>query len=384
MAIDRGGHMDYFYSMDNMQELIEISRHYGSDSAYVIAGGGNTSFKDEKRIWIKASGIPLAGIRESGFVCLSREKLGKIERNTYSTDPVQREEQVKADMQEAILSPENLRPSVETSLHNLIGYAYVVHTHPTLVNGLMCSRNVQMEVETRFGKEVLFVEYTDPGYILFKKLQERIGAYRVKFGKTPAIIFLQNHGVFVGADEVDEIHSLYESINMQIGTGIDSSLPDSDMEQYESDASRSIETHFASRGLISKAFRCKLFDHFSEGRDQYRKIARPFSPDIIVYCKSKYLFLEHEMDADQVRAACEQFEESHGYAPRLIIEEKMGLIAVEQNERSLQTVLEVYTDQMKISYLSENFGGPHFMSPEQIRFIDNWEVEHYRRKVAKG
>ena len=58
-------------------------------------------------------------------------------------------------------------------------------------------------------------------------------------------------------------------------------------------------------------------------------------------------------------------------------------MAIEVNEQSLQTVLEVYTDLMKISYLSENFGGPHFMSPGQIQFIDNWEVEHYRRKVAK-
>jgi 3-oxoacyl-ACP reductase-like protein len=39
---------------------------------------------------------------------------------------------------------------------------------------------------------------------------------------------------------------------------------------------------------------------------------------------------------------------------------------------------------MKVSYFSDGFGGPRFMSPEQITFIDNWEVEHYRRKVAQG
>ena len=90
------------------------------------------------------------------------------------------------------------------------------------------------------------------------------------------------------------------------------------------------------------------------------------------------------MDAGALRMACEQFQQARGYAPRVILEEKGGLIVIEENERSLQTVLEVFVDQMKISFLSENFGGPHFMAPEQIRFIDNWEVEHYRRKVAKG
>lgn len=376
--------MNYFYSMDEIQELIEISRHYGNDPAYVIAGGGNTSFKDDKRIWIKASGIPLAGIGEDGFVCLSREKLGIIERNTYSNDAVQREEQVKAQMQEAVISPKNLRPSVETSLHNLIDYAYVVHTHPTQVNGLLCSVNVKMEVESIFGEDALYVEYTDPGYILFKKVQERIVLYRKQQGRAPDIIFLQNHGVFVAADAVDEIHKLYELINRRIGAGIHMSPPANDLEYFDSDISRSITAHFSSRGLISKAVRSDLIDHFSLDREQYQKISRPFSPDIIVYCKSNYLFLEKDMDADQVRIACELFEEDHGYAPRVVIEEKGGLMAIEENERSLQTVLDVYTDLMKISYLSENFGGPHFMSPEQIRFIDNWEVEHYRRKVAKG
>ena len=370
--------------MENIQDLIEISRNFGGNSAYVLAGGGNTSFKDNKRIWIKASGIPLAQIGESGFVCLSRDELAKIESSCYSEDPLLREEQVKSDMLGAIISPENLRPSVETSLHNLMEHAYVVHTHPTLVNGLMCSRNVRKEVDKRFGEDALFVEYTDPGYVLFKKVQERIEAYRERHGKAPAIIFLQNHGVFVGADRVDEIRSLYESINRRIGTGIDTPLPACRMEEFESKASRTIRAHYASRGLLSKAVRCDLIDHFSVSRERYRKIARPFSPDIIVYCKSNYLFLEEQMDADQLRAACEKFEETHGYFPKVIIEQKKGLIALEENEASLQTVLEVYCDQMKISFLSENFGGPHFMSPGQIRFIDNWEVEHYRRKVAKS
>jgi len=39
---------------------------------------------------------------------------------------------------------------------------------------------------------------------------------------------------------------------------------------------------------------------------------------------------------------------------------------------------------LKISFLSEYFGGPKFMTKAQIEFIDNWEVENYRRKMAKS
>jgi len=85
-----------------------------------------------------------------------------------------------------------------------------------------------------------------------------------------------------------------------------------------------------------------------------------------------------------IQGIVETFENTHGYYPKVIVQESGGLTVVEENEKSLAIVKEVYLDLMKISYLSDQFGGPHFMSPDQIRFIDNWEVEHYRRKVAKG
>ena len=37
-----------------------------------------------------------------------------------------------------------------------------------------------------------------------------------------------------------------------------------------------------------------------------------------------------------------------------------------------------------VADLTVNFGGPHNMSEREISFIDNWEVENYRRAVAKG
>ena len=54
-------------------------------------------------------------------------------------------------MKKAIISPDHLRPSVETSLHNLIACRYVIHTHPTLVNAVMCSKHAREEVLERFA-----------------------------------------------------------------------------------------------------------------------------------------------------------------------------------------------------------------------------------------
>src|SRR4030042_6006503 len=125
-----------------LEQPVEISRFYGADKEFVLAGGGNTSYKDNKKIWVKASGVPLATIGRKCFTILSREKLNIISDKKYSKDPCIRESQVKEDLYKSKMDPEDpLRPSVETSLHNLIRYAYVVHLHPPLVNGLMCARD---------------------------------------------------------------------------------------------------------------------------------------------------------------------------------------------------------------------------------------------------
>ena len=103
-----------------IKDLIEISRYYGCNKEYVIAGGGNTSFKNDQYIWVKASGTSLASIDEKGFVKLSREKLRIISTKTYSDDVIKRESEVKADLYAAITENQEGRPSVETSLHEII------------------------------------------------------------------------------------------------------------------------------------------------------------------------------------------------------------------------------------------------------------------------
>ena len=50
-----------------LKDLLAISHHYGSDPEFLLAGGGNSSFKTEKHLYIKASGVSLSDIGEGGF-----------------------------------------------------------------------------------------------------------------------------------------------------------------------------------------------------------------------------------------------------------------------------------------------------------------------------
>jgi rhamnose utilization protein RhaD (predicted bifunctional aldolase and dehydrogenase)/NAD(P)-dependent dehydrogenase (short-subunit alcohol dehydrogenase family) len=375
-----------------LEQLVEISRFYGSDKEFVLGGGGNTSYKNEKKIWVKASGVPLATINKNGFTVLSREKLNVISKKKYSDDPTERENQVKKDLYESKVDPEDpLRPSVETSLHNLIRYAYVVHLHPTLVNGLMCARNSAMMTRRLFGDKILYIPYTDPGYTLYKKIEAGLIQYRSKNDSDPRMIFLENHGVFVSADNLKQIRTLYNNIIKTISAQIKEKpvtrpLPDHPEIKNFLPALRMLLS--GDHVKILKYRYNSFIQKFSQSKATFSKASLPFSPDIIVYCKSQYLYLENAANAEELirsaKKAIPAFREKYGYDPKIILVKDIGLIASEDNANSAETALDVYEDLLKISSLTENFGGPRFMTPEQIAFIDNWEVEHYRRKVAKG
>ena len=148
--------------MVEIDRLIEISRKYGADPRYVIAGGGNTSFKTADRLWVKASGHALATIDEDGFAVLDRSLLNPMGEKKYSADASQREAQVKEDLEAACIT-RGRRPSVETSLHNCLDAAYVIHLHPTLVNALMCCSKAQ-EICGKMFPDALYVPALRPLY----------------------------------------------------------------------------------------------------------------------------------------------------------------------------------------------------------------------------
>ncbi len=389
--------------MKQIEDLIAISRKFGQDSRFVIAGGGNTSYKDENRLWVKASGHALATITEDGFAVLDRALLNEMGEKAYNEDTAIREEQVKNDLSVACITKDR-RPSVETSLHNCMGFAFVVHLHPTLVNGLMCSVNAEAACKEIFP-DALYIEYTDPGYTLFKKVYDRIKAYKAEKGKEPQVIFLQNHGIFVGGDTTAEIEGIYSEVLGKLEAKV-AALPEGDTAVSETvtDVVPAIRQMLSRSGRGFKTLKVTknaLVDFFIDGcsvtstgsatdcpgKSGFDKIAKPFTPDIIVYCKSSYIFIEAESDEEILKQAEEKIEafvSGKGYTPKVLLIKGIGLIAVGDSSRNAQIITDVFTDAMKIAFYAQSFGGEHPMERAWIDFIDNWEVENYRRKVASS
>ena len=369
--------------MKEIDNLIAVSRKYGADSRFVIAGGGNTSYKDATCLWVKASGHALATIDEEGFAVMDRVRLDAMATKTYPADATEREARVKEDLADANLT-RGRRPSVETSLHNCMNFSYVVHLHPTLVNGLMCSVTAEKRCAELFP-DALYVSYTDPGYTLFKKVYDAIGQWKAQRGSEPQVIFLQNHGIFVAADTVAEIDAIYEDVMTKLEALVaplpEGETPVCDCVSEVLPAIRQILSR-GGRGLKTlQVTKNALVDEFLANP---KGVLTPFSPDGIVYCKSEYIVIDSDDKAAEAEEKIEAYVTRRGHTPKVLLIKGIGLVAVGDNAKNARVITEVFLDAMKVAFYARSFGGEHGMEPAWIDFIDNWEVENYRRTVGAG
>ncbi|MDR2662586.1 MAG: class II aldolase/adducin family protein [Treponema sp.] len=363
----------------SLEILAAISRLYGGNPDYVIAGGGNTSFKDTATLWIKASGAPLGEITEAGFVATDRAKLAGLWEFDLPENSKDREDRVLAELMAARKpGEENKRPSVETLLHDLLPFAYVVHTHPSLVNGLTCSRNGEQVVRELFGG-ALWIPVSDPGFVLASAIKEKLDERRRRGEKTPDLIFLQNHGIFVGADTPDRIKTLYGEI-MDTLNRVVKRCPDfgGPVSEYGGSASAALSLQKLSGGFAVFA-RNNEIAALTASRAAFAPVSSSFTPDHIVYAGSDPLFIEAGKD---IETAWKSHTDRTGRPPKLVALEGIGIFGIGGTEKNAALALELFTDTMKVAAYAESFGGPQFMPEEKIAFINNWEAEQYRAKLV--
>ncbi|MBD3182135.1 SDR family NAD(P)-dependent oxidoreductase [Candidatus Poribacteria bacterium] len=399
----------HWAKMDDLDIIVSISRFYGSDPDFLLAGGGNTSMKDDDTLYIKASGYSLANIDRDGFVPMDRERVRDILNKSYSRNSEEREEEVKNDMMDARTDKESdKRPSVETMFHEQIRYKFILHTHPSLINGLTCGRDGEDITKQLFGNDAIWVEYA-PGYELAKKVQKALAKYRKENDdKEPIMIILQNHGVFVGADNPQQIKAIMDGLvaglkaymqQRKYKSVFGKLLPDFPEEVYWDEKLKKLAP--AIRGIIGSndaenplpvVTFCDsdmvLEFVLSENAEELSQ-EEPFTPDHIVYYKRKPIWISRDPDEDDLEVVISDIEKNvdkfikqFGYTPRIILIQGLGLFGIGNTRKDAETAVALYEDNLQILKNTSAFGGPHFMTGRQARFIDEWEVERYRRKIG--
>ena len=364
--------------------LTEMSNRYGMGTDYALAGGGNTSYKDETTLFVKGSGTALRTIVPEQFVAMDRQKLKQMLSASYPAGDDAREAAALADMMAARLpGEEHKRPSVEAILHGIFPHKYVLHTHPALVNGLSCSQQGEAKCRELFGDKVVWIPLTKPGYILSLACTAAFSEREQKTGAFPQIVILQNHGIFVAADTVEEIDAMMAEVMGKLGAQA-ADKPDLSDAPYDAEKACAIAPAlrmlYAGDGNAVAVF-CgnKLAQGFAASREAVKPLTGPFTPDHIVYCKGTPLFLA---ESDDIRAAFEAFVAEQGYAPKIAVAQGLGFFALGKNKKEADIAMLLFTDAMKVATYARAFGGELALTPAFTQFILNWEIESYRQKVA--
>lgn len=374
----------------SIEEIVELSRAYGSDPDWVLAGGGNTSFKDDASLYVKASGFALATIEPHGFARMDRAALDRIWTVTYPDEVEARESAALADLMAARAEGEDKRPSVETLMHELIPFPLVVHTHPALVNGVTCSQEGEEAAARIFGDDVLWIPAIEPGYVLAVAMKRAVEAYRERVGKAPQIILLQNHGLVIAGESVAEIEHLHDTVARLIQEHI-ARTPELGSVPVDSDArdgwhSR-IEQAFRSVGEGGYEI---VFDASGEvsrrvaSRDAFAPVDGAFTPDHIVYAGERPLFIPADTGVDELATLLEEHRAATGALPHIVAVERLGVFALADTLASADVALRLFLDEVKIAAYAEGFGGARHLDDHLVAFIKGWEVERYRKKTSTG
>lgn len=349
--------------MKELEMLQKMSNLYGSNPEYVLAGGGNTSYKTDDILYVKGSGTSLATIKAEDFVRLDRSGLDAMWQKKYSDDEKTRESEVLADMMAARLEGETRRPSVETLLHNLFPQRFILHVHPAAVNGMTCGAHGK-EIAAEIFPDSVWVDACKPGYILADICRKMLSEYKARTGRDADLLFLQNHGVFFAADSTEAIDVLVADVMGKLN-GIICGWKDYLGEKL------SVLLGTVHREFVNSPEIAAFDPSF-----------RSPTPDHIVYCKARYLVIDMNITDEALKAAVESFTEQNGYAPRVVIVRNRGAFVFGSDAKQLDTVKNVFLDHVKVYSNSTFFGGYSGMSEGLVDFIVNWEVESYRAKVS--
>lgn len=371
--------------MADINALIALSRLYGADPEWVLAGGGNTSQKIGSLLFVKASGTALGTIGEAGFCAIDRARLDAMWAASYPEQTDAREAAALADLMASRCEGEAKRPSVETLMHGVFPQAFVVHTHPALVNGLTCARGGQTAFERLFGEEGIWVPFVDPGYTLAKTVRSAFEAFKARRGRAPALMFMQNHGLLVAGDSPPEVEALSSLVISRVKAELRRApdLAARSVDARELAAAAAALALAAGEGGVSISFRADAETLArASSADAFAPLASAFSPDHIVYAGHEFLRIGGGISG--IPGAWTDFLARNAVPPRIVLLPGLGAFSCGKNQAAAETALQLFTDACKVAAYAESFGGALHMDKERIDFIRNWEVEKYRSSVSVG
>jgi rhamnulose-1-phosphate aldolase/alcohol dehydrogenase len=161
---------------DEVDLLAYLSNLVGRDPTLTQPGGGNSSLKRQETdfagravavLRVKGSGTDMSTIGRAGFTGLRLDELGLLRRQKGMSD-----EELVAFMRATMVDGREPAPSIETPLHSMIPFRFIVHTHDFATQALTDTPHPEARVREALGAEVAYIDYFRPGFPLAQAVMD--------------------------------------------------------------------------------------------------------------------------------------------------------------------------------------------------------------------
>lgn len=336
-------------SQRELQLLLAKSAVIGSDHMLIQGAGGNVSIKSGDAMLVKASGTCLRDAEKQNiFVTVSR---------TGVLDMLRRAEENFAS-----LVPGSFRPSIETPLHALMPQPVVVHAHciHTITRSVMGQTLDEFQALLP-DATCAFIPYRRPGLPLAYAVQQALQAGE------PNVLIMQNHGVVVGGDTVEQTFDLLDYVREKLAVEPRATVAaDEDFLRQRNDCQWTIPDNALWHTLATDA---ATFVCAGEG---------VFYPDHVVFLGTVLPVAEHNEAAS---VAVRRLSGHMLNPPRYLLYRGKGLLVAgdlfESESDMLDALALVCTRIRPTAPLST-------LSASDVDDLVNWDAEKFRRSLGLG
>ena len=384
-----------------LDECVHYSRLIGADPALVLHGGGNSSVKTIRRditgrdvdvLFVKGSGAEMATIDAADFTPLALRRLVELlELEALSDAEMMRE------LSAAKLDPEAPTPSVETLLHAFLPFPAALHSHADVIVTLTNVASGEQVVRDVFGETVVVVPYAMPGFELAREVRR---AWPEQVDDETRGIVLLNHGLFTFGTTSREAYERHVDLIATAARWLDETGPAKDGELPELPGVSRTDLAELRREVSSAAGRPLVMRRHSDAAVR-RFVARPdlaslasrgpLTPDHVIRTKPFPLVGRDVAAFADAYSAYFSKHAPHARteptmldpAPRIILDQELGMITVGASARDAQVVADIYHHTMTILEVAEErLGGYVGLPAERLFEVEYWELEQAKLRRA--
>jgi rhamnose utilization protein RhaD (predicted bifunctional aldolase and dehydrogenase) len=319
----------------------------GADPLLVQGAGGNASWKEADVLWIKASGKCLSDAEnEEIFIPVDLNHLRhEIRHENFHATPLKK-------------NVSGLKPSIETILHALMPQKIVIHLHAVEVLAHLVRKNLA----GNFKKALLqnskwgHIPYHKPGTDLAKAVSEALLQM-----PDLEVIFLQNHGIVIGAENINSIKIILSKLLSLLGNQIRgpelTRMPPNNKKLTNGYAFSS------SNELNSLATDEKIFRRL--------EVEWALYPDHVVFL-GQYAFILDDLN-DFYSLKMPEIK------PPFIFIKNYGTLVSDATTESQKAQLLCYYDVLIRQPIDADLVA---LTDEQIQALLNWDAEIYRKSIS--